>query len=100
MSFKHKLLPLLLAGGLIGCVSALYLPTQLDADARHVTLKSLQDGRTLYQQRCASCHNLYLPSAYTRREWTPILDRMQKPANIDDEQKALIAGYLEAGSKR
>lgn len=89
----------MLAAGLIGCVSALYLPTQTDADAQHVSLQTLQDGRTLYQQRCASCHNLYLPSAYTKRDWAPILDRMQKPARITDAQKALIAGYLEADAK-
>jgi hypothetical protein len=43
---------------------------------------------------------LYLPSSYTKREWAPILDKMQKPAKIDDAQKALIASYLIAGAKK
>ena len=93
-------MPFLFVAGLISCVSALYLPTQQDADAQQVSLATLQEGRTLYQNRCASCHNLSLPSSYTKREWAPILDRMQKPAKIDEAQKALIAGYLVAGSKK
>jgi mono/diheme cytochrome c family protein len=100
MSFKRKLPILLLAAGLIGCVTALYLPTQGDADAAGVSLASLQQGRTLYINRCASCHNLYQPSAYTHADWAPILDRMQKPAKITDDEKRTIAKYLEVGAKR
>lgn len=100
MSFKRPIPTLLLAAGLIGCASALYLPTQADADARHVTLAALQEGRTLYVNHCANCHNLYLPSAYTKQEWVPILERMQQPAKITDAQKRLIAGYLDAGAKK
>lgn len=100
MSFKRKLPALLLAVGLIGCASALYLPTQRDADAQHVSLAALQEGRTLYINNCGACHNLYLPSAYTAREWVPILNEMQQPAKITDEQKRLIAAYLGSGAKR
>jgi mono/diheme cytochrome c family protein len=100
MYYKRKTAFLFFAAGLISCATALYMPTQNDAIAQKIPLEKLQQGRTLYINKCAGCHNLYLPAAYTNMDWTPILDRMQKPAKITDSEKELIAAYLETNSKK
>lgn len=90
MSFKKSIGLIALIVGLLGCA-----PTHQKGSS-----DKLQQGRNLYIKNCGSCHNLYLPSTYTSREWKPILDKMQKPARIDDAQKALIATYLNTNCKK
>jgi len=99
MYSKRKILISIAIVGLIGCVSALYVPTKKDAISQNTSLEKLQQGRELYIKRCGSCHNLYLPSGYTSKAWKPIIDKMQKRAHIDDSQKELIATYLKTNSK-
>lgn len=85
--------------GLIGCVASLYMPTEIDAKVFNTTLDTLKIGRELYINKCGSCHNLYLPSIYTKEEWQQIMDRMEKPAKINNLQKGLIKKYLEIKQK-
>lgn len=80
---------------LSGCATKLYMPTQDVAFQHNTTLVSLQKGRTLYGENCGNCHKLHKPSKYNRTEWVGILDKMQKPAKIDDYQKDLILKYLQ-----
>ena len=80
---------------LTGCATKLYMPTQEVAFQHNTTLVSLQKGRTLYSDNCGNCHKLHKPSKYNRDEWIGILDKMQKPAKIDDKQKGLILQYLQ-----
>jgi len=82
-----------------GCVVSLYMPTENDAKVFNTTLDTLKRGRELYINKCGSCHNLYLPSKYTKQEWQQIMDKMQKPAKIDNSQKELIKKYLETNAK-
>lgn len=91
---------LLLAAGLISCVSALYIPIQKDAISQNTSLEKLQQGRSLYINNCASCHNLHLPSEFTKKEWEPVLNKMQKRAKINDSEKEQIAAYLGTNCKK
>lgn len=100
MNSKTKMLILLVAAGLISCVSALYIPTQKDALSQNTSLEKLQQGRRLYMNNCSSCHNLHLPSEFTNKAWEPLLNKMQKRARIDDSQKELIAAYLDTNCKK
>jgi hypothetical protein len=100
MRYKRNAVFLILAAILVSCVSALYMPTQNDAVSRNTSLEKLQQGRSLYINKCASCHNLHLPSSYTGTEWAALLNKMQKRAKIDNVQKEQIAAYLETNSKK
>jgi hypothetical protein len=99
MLFNKTKLLILTAVILSACAASLYMPTEQDAQKYNVSLENLQKGRKLYINSCASCHNLHLPSAYTRQEWWKHLDKMQQRAKINDAQKELIAKYLETNSK-
>ena len=100
MYSNRKSIWLLLSASFISCVSVLYMPSQDDALKQNTSLEKLQQGRELYISKCGSCHNLYLPSSYNSKEWLPILDKMQKPARIDDSQKEIITRYIETNSKK
>lgn len=100
MNSKLKILVLLGAAILISCASTLYMPTQTDALNRNTSLEKLRQGRRLYMNTCASCHNLHMPSEFTNKVWEPLLNKMQKRARIDDSQKELITAYLETNCKK
>lgn len=90
------LLTLVLA---IGCGSALYMPSSVDADRAGVSTESLLIGRSLYINKCGSCHNLYLPELYTQAQWLKVMPSMQKKAKITDEESKQITDFLLARSK-
>ena len=84
---------------LYACSSALYLPTQSDADRTGVSTDNLLAGRTLYVNHCGSCHNLHLPEQYTRQHWEKEIPEMQQKAKISDEEVKLISNFILARSK-
>ena len=60
----------------------------------------LTQGRALYVNRCAGCHQLPLPSARGPSEWPAVVDKMAPDAQLSDADKSLIARYLVAASAR
>jgi hypothetical protein len=67
-----------------------------------VTLGELEQGRTLYVRRCASCHSLKDPASVPAREWPAKIAEMQSEHDVElhaDEAK-LIEAYLYAISRR
>ena len=75
-------------------------PTQSDADklnssgVAQTDLNSLQKGLDLYLSHCGGCHNLYLPTQFTREKWQQELQEMSERANISPEEQLLIRNYL------
>lgn len=56
----------------------------------------LAEGKSLYENNCAKCHDLYKPTDFNAEQWKPILLDMQKKAEISDEQRDKIYSYLIA----
>lgn len=81
---------------LIACSSALYMPSKENV-AGNANIEELRKGRTLYVNKCSSCHTLYLPEKYTKAEWTKWVNRMAPKAKITDQEKELIQAYLTKG---
>ena len=54
----------------------------------------IAEGKGLYEQRCGNCHKLFSPTDFSQTDWAPILTRMQPKARFDDEQMALVRGYV------
>jgi cytochrome c5 len=86
---KIVLIGLLLC--LCSCGSQLYIPTESKAN---ISVENLQEGRKIYVNNCASCHQLYAPNKYKSGDWQKKLDWMQPRAKITDDQKQLIYNYL------
>jgi cytochrome c2 len=53
-------------------------------------------GKTIFQGRCARCHDLPLPDQYTVPRWEGILASMMPKARLTKEQQVHITAYLKA----
>ncbi len=81
----------------LSCASKLYIPKEETNNNEDIA--ALKEGRTLYVNNCANCHQLYMPNQFNKTDWAYNLDQMQTRANITNEQKELIYNYLAQGSK-
>ncbi len=54
----------------------------------------LAEGKMLYENNCAKCHQLYDAKSFSKEQWTPIMLKMQKKAKISDEEREKIYAYL------
>ena len=95
---KNSLLVLALALA-AGCSTALYMPTSVDADRAGVSSEKLMNGRTLYINKCGSCHNLHLPEQYTQKQWLKVMPELEKKSKITDEETKQITDFLLVRSK-
>lgn len=88
---------------LAGCAAAPIAPPlgQSDADrltarGQAVTLAELQQGRSLFVGRCASCHILPRPAAYGTDRWPAFIDEMAARAQLSPPQAGAVLRYLLA----
>ncbi len=82
---------------LLSCSSSLYVPI---ASTPTASLENLKNGRETYVKKCASCHQLHLPSEFSEEEWQYNLNKMQVKAKITDEKKQLVYQYLMNAPKK
>lgn len=69
------------------------------------TLAEVNEGKTLYEQKCVACHGLKNPASETAAEWNHIVPEMvqkasRKGISIDSKQQELILKYLITMSKK
>ncbi len=92
---------------LISCGSTkIFIPTQVDADrgaAKYpgLTLASLEQGRSLFEQYCTQCHGAKSPQMKDSDAWHKTVPRMAKKSEgkdsknfIDAEKQKVILQYL------
>jgi len=73
-------------------------------DSPDYTAALYYEGKGLYEQKCAMCHDLPDPKYKTATEWIPLVDKMVYMANKDMEnisknQHDLIVKYLKVEAK-
>lgn len=89
---KTRILALAIVGMVIySCSKKLVIPS---GEEKRGLTPELAEGKTLFVNNCAKCHNLKNPNNYTTEEWKPILLRMQKKAKISDEEREKIQNYV------
>lgn len=96
---KSKVITLVaIAAILFSCASKKSVPTAAAVEpVKAVELApTLVEGKSLYGNNCAKCHELYEPTAHSSEDWKPILARMQKKAHLDDAQMASISDYISS----
>jgi cytochrome c5 len=75
---------------------------QVIAPVKTVEVASInieESGEKMFQKRCAECHDLYAPNAYTSQQWEPIVFDMQKKGGISNDDTYLILDYLKKNAK-
>ena len=80
-----------------GDTSSLYTPTSSDVTA-NATLAELQQGRSLYIDKCNSCHGLYNPDSNTPSGWRSILSSMAPRTGMSTSEVQLVTKYLTRGN--
>jgi len=103
---KFSLLALVLIP-VLGCAAA--LPHATDADAARVnqsfpgaSVPRLEQGRTLYVERCAGCHQLREPASEAPLAWPRLVAEMRDEHGVHltrDEEQGIVA-YLVSVSSR
>ena len=82
---------------LISCASELYQPIN---GTEKTSLEDLKKGRTIYVNKCSTCHQLRLPNKFNSNEWEVNLNKMQPKAKITENEKQLIYQYLINAPKK
>ncbi len=100
---SSAILIIILAALATGCskdnkvsTNGLYVPTAADTTAS-ATLQELQQGRALYIDHCAACHNLYSPDDFSASQWPQVLSSMAPRAGLSSANTLLVKKYLTKG---
>src|SRR6478736_6985599 len=90
---------------ILSCAVKLATPTQTDVDRvqskfPNYTLAELNQGKAMYEQHCAECHNLKNPTKFSENEWRRLVPEMVEKTNkkhpnaIDAQTQDLILKYV------
>lgn len=83
------------------CASKSSIPTEVAKKeepaglpfARALT-PELMEGKTLYENNCGKCHDLYDTKAFSAEKWKPIVEDMRKKARLSEADGMKIFNYV------
>ena len=52
------------------------------------------EGKTLYENNCGKCHELYDTKAFSAEKWKPIVENMRKKARLSEADGLKIFNYV------
>jgi hypothetical protein len=58
------------------------------------TLDNLNQGYSIFDDKCTDCHGLKKPQDFTTDEWNSIMPKMGRKAKLDSTQYALVFHYI------
>ena len=77
--------------------SNLYIPTPSDVIVT-ATLDELNQGRSLYINNCARCHQLYSPDRYSASQRSSIVASMAYNTSLSTTEVNLVKKYVSKGN--
>ena len=84
---------MLLAGVVFACSTALYVPNE-NARISKEDLSEMQKGRTVYINKCGSCHSLFVPEKYSTNEWKVQVEHMGPKAHLTSLETEEVLKYV------
>jgi cytochrome c5 len=105
---KKLILCLILLTSSLACSTAKNKTTtveQIKTIERDENSAKLEQGKTIYSEKCIACHKLKNPSNFSKEELEKIVPKMtimanKRDANITPEEQELILNYLLANAKQ
>lgn len=79
-------------------IAAMQLP-QRAMKLRTDSLAGMTPGEKMFYERCTVCHVPREPGDYTKKQWHGITQSMFPRAGLNDEEKLVVIGFLEANAK-
>jgi mono/diheme cytochrome c family protein len=61
---------------------------------KNLTASMLAEGKSIFENSCATCHSLPNPEKYSDEKWVGIMKWMAPKAKLSDEQSALVYNYV------
>ncbi len=88
-----------------GCAAALPHPSAASAARAQgrwpdSSLAQLEQGRSVFAQRCSGCHALPLPDSRTEAEWKKVLDEMAAEAKLTPEERVKVERFVLSARTR
>jgi cytochrome c1 len=74
-------------------------PALLKTAGKEGAAAALEEGRSLYVNRCTECHELELLDSRTVSAWRDAVAGMARRANLDGGQQARIVEYLTVAQR-
>ena len=63
-------------------------------------MPDLDEGKTVFTNRCGNCHDLPLPEQFTEKRWEGILSYMIPRARLSNEQGIHVTAFLKANAAK
>lgn len=82
-----------LGAGLMALASCTQKPVTATGPATS-TMDRLAQGKTIYENSCARCHDLPEPTAHNSVEWVGIMNSMAPKAKLNEEQHQMVYDYV------
>ncbi len=60
-----------------------------------ISPRELKEAKKLYLGKCAKCHELHSPAAYTPMQWNDWLVKMSRTSRLNPEQEKMLKRYTE-----
>ena len=92
------LLVIAVIGAFVYACSPKMATTAQTSEVKKIELTpELAEGKSLYENNCGTCHNLFPVNEHDKSGWAKTLDHMAPKAKITDAQKELVYNYLTYG---
>ena len=71
-------------------------PAARPSSAAGLSDEEIRQAVRLCAVKCARCHKLYDPAAYSEAEWKSWMAKMSKKARLKSDQEEMLTRYLNA----
>lgn len=95
---------LLLAASCFACAACSTTSTsrakESGSSSNLVLPPELEEGRALYERRCATCHELFTPQEYAPAAWPRYVKRYGPRSGLNAAQREKVSAYLQWAATR
>lgn len=89
---------ILICGVFAGLAAASCTPKTVTGETA-LKAEELAQGKTIFENSCARCHDLPEPTAFSSQDWVGIMNAMAPKAKLNDNQHALVYNYVVSVKK-
>lgn len=61
---------------------------------KKLTAGAIAEGKTVFENSCAKCHDLPTPSKYSDEKWIGLINAMAPKAKLNKKQTELVYDYV------